>query len=68
MSAMEIGPARFRPMADEIAWRRVWLSNVMVDSGKRGPTKIARHRPRRMSWSRRLQKLHRMRAALGASR
>jgi len=66
MSAMEIG--QFRPMADEVVWRRVWLTNVMVDSGKRGPTKIARNRPRRMSLSRRLQKLHRMRAALGSPR
>jgi len=67
MSAMEFG-AQLWPTADEITWRHVWLTNVMVDSGKKEPEKTARYRPRRMSLSRRLQKLHHMRAALGSLR
>jgi hypothetical protein len=50
---------------EEIAWRHVWLKSVMINSGKPVPVKI--YRPtvtRRMSLARRLEKLHRMRAAL----
>jgi hypothetical protein len=50
--------------ADEIAWRHVWLTNVLVDAGKPSLAKIARPGPtRRMSLARRLDKLHRLRTA-----
>jgi len=49
----------------EIPWRHFWLKNVMLDAGKPLPAKIRRHPiTRRMSVSRRLEKLHRMRATL----
>jgi len=48
---------------EEIAWRHVWLKSVLVDAGNPFPTKIYRPRPtRRMSLTRRLEKLHRIRA------
>ena len=49
----------------EIAWRNFWLKNVMMDAGTPLPAKI-RRRPvtRRMSLSRRLEKLQRLRATL----
>ena len=50
---------------DEIGWRHLWLTNVTVDSGRKVPTKTVRYAPRRMSLSRRLRRLHRMRATLG---
>jgi len=53
------------PNTEEIAWRHVWLKSVMIDGGKSFPTKLRRTTvTRRMSLSRRLEKLHRMRAAL----
>jgi hypothetical protein len=57
------------PNTEQIAWRHFWLKSVMIDAGKPFATKI--HRPtviRRMSLARRLEKLHRMRAALEPSR
>jgi len=53
--------------ADEIAWRHVWLANVMVDSGKPPPSQIPRHKlpMRRPSLSRRLHRLHQLRVILG---
>ena len=58
------------PNTEELAWRRVWVKSVMIDAGKPLPTKIRRPRvTRRISLSRRLEKLHRrMRAALEPSR
>ena len=57
------------PQTEEIAWRHVWLKRAMVDGGKSFPTKIQRPRvTRRMPLARRLEKLHRMRAALEPSR
>ena len=52
--------------AEEIEWRHIWLRNVMIDSGKLGPPKIARYerRVRKSSLAQRLHKLHRMRATL----
>ena len=53
------------PNTELIAWRHFWLKSAMIDAGKPFPTKI--HRPtvtRQMSLSRRLEKLHRMRATL----
>jgi hypothetical protein len=65
MRPQEIGIAE---RTEEIAWRHVWLKSVLID-GNSFPTKIYRPRPtRRMSVTRRLEKLHRMRAALGQQR
>ena len=60
MRPQEIGIAE---RTEEIASRHVWLKSVLID-GNSFPTKIYRPRPtRRMSVTRRLEKLHRMRAA-----
>jgi hypothetical protein len=61
MRPQEIGIAE---RTEEIAWRHVWLKSVLID-GHPFPTKIYRSRPaKRMSVTRRLEKLHRMRATL----
>ena len=68
MSPMEIGTAE-RLQAEDIVWRHVWLKSVLIDNGKPFPAKI--HPPgvaRRMSLTRRLEKVHRMRAALEPQR
>jgi hypothetical protein len=66
MRPQEIGIAE---RTEEIAWRHVWLKSVLIDAGNPFPTKIFRSRPtRRMSVTRRLEKLHRMRAALEPQR
>jgi hypothetical protein len=53
------------PQTEEIAWRHVWLKSVLINAGKPSPTKIRRPTvTRRMSLALRLEKLHRMRAAL----
>ena len=65
MRPQEIGIAE---RTEEIASRHVWLKSVLIDANP-FPTKIYRPRPtRRMSLTRRLEKLHRMRAALGQQR
>ena len=62
MRPQEIGIAE---RTEEIAWRHVWLKSVLIDAGNPFQTKIHRHGvARRMSLTRRLEKLHRMRAAL----
>ena len=66
MPAQEIGIAE---RTEEIAWRHVSLKSVLVDAGNPFPTKIYRPRPtRRMSLTRRLEKLHRIGAALEPQR
>jgi hypothetical protein len=54
-----------RQGVDGIDWRHFWLKNVMIDSGKLAPTKIARRELQKNAQSRRLRKLHRTRAILG---
>ncbi|MGB7825996.1 MAG: hypothetical protein WBL86_06715 [Pseudolabrys sp.] len=62
MPAQEIGVAE---RTEEIDWRNVWLKSVLIDTGNPFTTKIYRPRPtKRMSATRRLEKLHRMRATL----
>lgn len=34
MSKMEIGIAKTRQIADEIAWRHFWLAHVMTETGR----------------------------------
>jgi len=70
MSTQEFGTAQLRLALDEVAWRHVWLTNVMIDSGKLGLAKIVRPKMSagRMSLARRLDKLRRMRATLEPAR
>lgn len=70
MSAMEIRTAEPRQSDGVVNWRHFWLTNVMIDSGKFEPQKIARYKmlTRKDSLTRRLHRLRRMRAALGPSR
>jgi hypothetical protein len=44
MSETEVGTAELRRSANEINWRHVWLTNVMINTGKFGPPKIAHRR------------------------
>ena len=48
----------------EIAWRNFWLKNVMMDAGTLSCEIRRRPVTRRMSLSRRLEKLQRLRATL----
>ena len=70
MTKKEIGTAEMQQPADDIAWRHFWLANVMVETDGRPPVRMARPelRPRKDSLSRRLQRLHHMRAILGGPR
>jgi hypothetical protein len=70
MTKREIGAIEPHRSTDEIAWRHFWLANVMVDAGRQSAVKISRvERPtRKHALSRRLHRLHHMRATLGASR
>ena len=70
MSAMEIRTAEPRQSDGVVNWRHFWLTNVMIDSGKFEPQKIARYKmlTRKDSLTQRLHRLRRMRAALGPSR
>jgi hypothetical protein len=70
MSATAIRTTEPRRGDQEIDWRHVWLTSVMIDSGKFEPQKIARYKmlTRKDSLTRRLHRLRRMRAALGPSR
>jgi hypothetical protein len=67
MSATGIRTTEPRRSAKEINWRHVWLTNVMIDSGKFEPQKIARYKMQTGmgSLTRRLHRLRRMRAVLG---
>ena len=70
MTKEEIGAADMCQPADDIAWRHFWLANVVVETDGRPLVRVARPelRPRKESLSRRLQRLHHMRAILGAPR
>ena len=67
MSAAEISTVKARQSANEIDWRHVWFTNVMIDSGKSWPPNVARHKTqaRKDSLALRLRKLRRMRLVLG---
>jgi hypothetical protein len=65
MIPKEIGTTELRHSPDEIAWRHVWLTNVLIDAGKPSLAKIVRTGiTRRMSLARRLDRLRRLRATL----
>jgi hypothetical protein len=70
MTKKEIGTAEMQQPADDIAWRHFWLANVVVETDGRPPVRVSRPelRSRKDSLSRRLQRLHHMRAVLGGSR
>jgi len=59
--------AEQQPDANQIAWRRFWLANVTIDTGKPLPPQIPRHKvpARKLSPSRRLHRLRCVRAMLG---
>jgi hypothetical protein len=59
MPAKEIGPTK-------ITWPHMWLRSAMVDKGE--PSKGIRPPTRKLSPLRRMQKLRRMKAALGQLR
>jgi len=67
MIEKEFGAADTRQSDDVIAWRHFWLANVAVEAQGRPPVRAPRPelRPRKDSLSRRLQRLHHMRAILG---
>ena len=67
MSATGIRTTEPRRSAEEINWQHVWLTNVMIDSGKFEPQKIARYKMQigKDSLTQRLHRLRRMRAVLG---
>ena len=68
MRKTEIGAADINKPVDDIAWRHFWLANVAVETEGRPPVRAPRPelRPRKDSLSRRLQRLHHMRAILRA--
>ena len=66
MFRAETSSAELHQSVEEIDWRQIWLKNVMIDSGKLAPTKIARSELRKNALSRRLRKLHHMRAILSS--
>jgi hypothetical protein len=70
MTKKEIGAADIHQRDDAIAWRHFWLANVAVEADGRPPVRAPRPelRPRKDSLSRRLQRLHHMRAILGGPR
>ena len=70
MIKKEIGAAEMHQPADDIAWRHFWLANVAVEANGRPPVRAPRPelRARKDSLSRRLHRLHHMRAILGAPR
>jgi hypothetical protein len=70
MTKTDMGAADTAQLANDIAWRRFWLANVVVESDGRPLVRAARPelRPRKDSLSRRLQRLRHMRAVLGAPR
>jgi hypothetical protein len=70
MTKTDMGAGDNAQPADDIAWRHFWLANVMVETDGRPPVRMARPelRLRKDSLSRRLQRLHHMRAVLGGSR
>ena len=57
-------------VAGDIAWRHIWLTNVLLDAGKLGPVRLVRREMpmRKDSLARRLHRLRRMRAALDLPR
>jgi hypothetical protein len=67
MTKTDMGADTGNP-ADDIAWRHFWLTNVAVETDGRRPARPPRPelRPRKDTLTRRLQRLHHMRAILRA--
>ena len=70
MTKTDMESADIAHPANDVAWRHFWLANVMVDTDGRSPVRGPRPelQPRKDSLSRRLRRLHHMRAILGAPR
>ena len=66
MTPEEIGTTEQRRSTDEITWRHVWLTNVLIDADRPSPCEnfFSPRAIRRMSLARRLDKLHRFLATL----
>ena len=63
MTSTKVHDAELPPRVDDIDWRHVWLTRASIDAPNRET--IARHKPMtKMSPSRRLEKLRRLRAAV----
>ncbi|HET7804419.1 MAG TPA: hypothetical protein VFL53_09270 [Pseudolabrys sp.] len=69
MTKTDMGADTAQP-ADNIAWRHIWLANVLVDTGRQPLARVTHPelRPRKQSLSRRLQRLRYMRAILDGPR
>ena len=67
MTKTDMGNVHTAQPANDIAWRHFWLANVMVDTNGGPLVRAARPAllPRKDSLSRRLKRLHHMRAILG---
>jgi hypothetical protein len=64
---MEIGTAKIRQAANEIAWRHLWLNHVMTETGERRPGEIAqRIRNAKRPLIARLHQLRRLKSTIGA--
>ncbi|MFY9686650.1 MAG: hypothetical protein WAJ88_12705 [Pseudolabrys sp.] len=70
MTKTDMGNVHTAQPANDIDWRHFWLVNVMLDTARGPLVRAARPelRPRKDSLSRRLQRLHHMRAILGVPR
>ena len=70
MTKTDMGAGDNAQPADDIAWRHFWLANVVVETEGRPLVRTTRPelRPRKETLSRRLQRLHHMRAILGGPR
>jgi hypothetical protein len=70
MTKTDMGATDTAQPAADIAWRHFWLANVVVETDRRPLVRAARPelRPRKDSLSRRLERLHHMRAILRAPR
>ena len=68
MTPEEIGTTEQRRSTDEITWPHVWLTNVLIGADRPSLVKTSRPRVTRMSLTRRLDKLRRLRATLESPR
>lgn len=70
MTKTDMGTAGTAQPADDIAWRHFWLAHVIVEADGRRPVHTAQPalRTGKESPSRRLRRLHHMRATLGPPR
>ena len=70
MIKSEINTVELRQSVDQFAWRRFWLTGVMIEKGKPLPARYARSAVRATdkSLTRRLHQLRRLESAAGLPR